>query len=98
MGRTCARPGCNLAAAATYNFDGLARIVWLGPIDEAGRSAGDLCARHADRLRPPLHWELRDQREGAPTRIGLAAEGEGREDRDKALPLITRAFRASKAG
>ena len=98
MARTCSRPVCNLDAAATYNFDGLARIVWLGPLDESGRSAGDLCARHADRLRPPLHWELRDQREGAPTRIGLAAGVEAGDASEPALPLLTRAFRASKAG
>ena len=97
MARTCSRPVCNLPAAATFNFDGLARIVWLGPLDESGtRSAGDLCSRHADRLRPPLHWEMRDVREGAPTRIGLAAGVEARDDTK--LPMITRAFRGAKAG
>ena len=100
MARTCSRPACNLAAAATFNFDGLQRVVWLGPLDEAGpgtRSAGDLCKNHADRLRPPLHWELRDTRSGAPTRIGLAA-GKDRRAPDESLPLLSRAFRAAKAG
>jgi hypothetical protein len=97
MARMCARPACNLPAAATFNFDGLRRVVWLGPLDEADtRSAGDLCRAHADRLRPPLHWELRDAREDAPTRIGLAA-GVKSADESK-LPLLARAFRAAKAG
>jgi hypothetical protein len=98
MARTCARPGCNLPAAATFNFDGLRRVVWLGPLDEADhRSAGDLCRAHGDRLRPPLHWELRDVRQDAPTRIGLAA-GVKSGDPDAKLPLLARAFRAAKAG
>lgn len=98
MVRTCARPGCNLPAAATFNFDGLQRVVWLGPLDEAdSRSAGDLCRAHADRLSPPLHWELRDIRQDAPTRIGLAA-GVKSGDPDAKLPLLARAFRAAKAG
>jgi hypothetical protein len=67
MARKCARPGCNAPAVATFNFDGLRRVVWVGPLDVAvGRSAGDLCRRHADLLRPPLHWEVRDVRP-APT-------------------------------
>jgi hypothetical protein len=67
MARQCARPGCSAPAAATFNFDGLARVVWLGPLTDARTmSAGDLCRRHADRLRPPLHWELRDMRATAP--------------------------------
>jgi hypothetical protein len=61
--RHCARPGCNAAAVATMNFDGLHRIVWLNPLAEAAAySAGDLCRRHADRMTPPRNWELRDVR------------------------------------
>jgi hypothetical protein len=63
MARLCARPGCSAPAAATFNFDGLNRIVWLNPLaDAAAYSAGDLCARHAERLHPPRNWELRDCR------------------------------------
>jgi hypothetical protein len=63
MARLCARPACSAPAAATFNFDGLNRVVWLNPLaDAAAYSAGDLCARHADRLRPPRNWELRDCR------------------------------------
>ena len=65
MDRQCARPTCNAPAVAAFNFDGLRRIVWLNTITEARTTtAGDLCDRHADRLRPPVHWELRDLRSG----------------------------------
>jgi rhodanese-related sulfurtransferase len=63
MARLCARPGCSAPAAAMFNFDGLNRIVWLNSLAEAAAySAGDLCRQHADRLRPPRNWELRDCR------------------------------------
>lgn len=74
MARLCARPGCSAPAAATFNFDGLNRIVWLEPLAEArAHSAGDLCWRHADRLRPPRNWELRDHRRAAPVQHAAAA-------------------------
>jgi len=44
--------------------------VWLNAITEARTTtgtAGDLCERHAARLRPPVHWELRDLRSGTVT-------------------------------
>lgn len=63
MPRLCARPGCSAPATATFTFDGLRRIVWLGPLAEASAySAGDLCRRHAELMKPPRHWELRDVR------------------------------------
>ncbi len=75
MASLCARPGCSAPAAATFNFDGLNRIVWLNPLAEAAAySAGDLCRKHADRLRPPRNWELRDCRPTPPmTRPGAPA-------------------------
>ena len=90
MMRHCSRPGCNAAAAAAFNFDGLRRIVWLNPITETrDRSAGDLCRRHADRLSPPLHWELRDLRKSVAAKpsplVGAAPE----------TRLLARAFRAA---
>ena len=64
----CARPGCSNPAVASFNFDGLARVVWIGPLAEArAHTAGNLCRRHADRLTPPRHWELRDVRPPATT-------------------------------
>ena len=63
MPRLCARPGCSAPASATFTFDGLRRIVWLGPLAEASAySAGDLCRRHAELMKPPRHWEMRDVR------------------------------------
>jgi hypothetical protein len=76
MARTCSRPGCNTPATATFNFDGLRRVVWLTPLGDAeARSAGALCGSHAERFRPPRQWELRDARrvtDGAPS-AGTAA-------------------------
>lgn len=73
MVRQCARPGCSAQAVASFNFDGLERVVWLGPLAHArALSAGDLCRRHADRLRPPLHWELRDTRSASSPNVTTA--------------------------
>ena len=85
--RHCSRPACNAPAAAAFNFDGLRRIVWLNPIsDPRAPTAGDLCAAHADRLHPPVHWELRDLREGR-SRAAIADA--------PTTPLLARAFRAA---
>jgi hypothetical protein len=71
MRRLCARPACSAPAAATFNFDGLNRIVWLNDLEQSPAfSAGDLCRRHAEELRPPRNWELRDRR---PTRVARPA-------------------------
>jgi len=74
MARLCARPSCSAPAAATFNFDGLNRIVWLNDIaDSPIYTAGDLCSRHAERLQPPRNWELRDARAARVTRPAPAA-------------------------
>jgi hypothetical protein len=72
----CARQYCSAVAVARVDFDGEARIVWIDDLGE-GRpaAAGCLCRRHADTLRPPRHWDLRDLRrpatvDGAPTASG----------------------------
>lgn len=66
--RQCARPTCSAPAVAAFNFDGLQRIVWVNTITDArSTTAGDLCEQHAARLRPPVHWELRDLRSGEVT-------------------------------
>jgi hypothetical protein len=62
---------------ARVDFDGEARIVWIDDLG-GGRpaAAGCLCRRHADTLRPPRHWELRDLRAAGGT-VSLAdAEAE----------------------
>ena len=102
MARLCARPGCSAPAAAMSNFDGLNRIVWLNAFtDAAAYSAGDLCARHAERLRPPRNWELRDCRPSpavrqpgatAPSRH-YAPVPEPRRDRIRTVPSPVRVER-----
>jgi uncharacterized protein DUF3499 len=97
MARVCSRPACNNAAVATFNFDGLQRVVWLAPLDEATtRSAGDLCETHAERFRAPRNWELRDTRTNVPS---LASRRD--VPNAPATPMLERAFRgagAAKAG
>jgi hypothetical protein len=101
MMRHCSRPGCNAAAAAAFNFDGLRRIVWLNPITETrDNSAGDLCRRHADRMTPPLHWELRDLRRSKTPKTAKPAPLVGTASGASARPapetrLLARAFRAA---
>jgi hypothetical protein len=88
MTRHCSRPGCNAVADAAFNFDGLRRIVWLNPIGSPREhSAGDLCRAHADRLRPPVHWELRDLRNIDLTKVTPVEA--------PSTPLLARAFRAA---
>jgi len=63
MSRSCARPTCSVAAAATMSYDYDAQIVWIEDLHpEAHPMTHDLCAQHADRSTPPSGWELRDQR------------------------------------
>jgi hypothetical protein len=97
MTRHCARPGCNAVAEAAFNFDGLRRIVWLNPIrTQRDHSAGDLCRTHADRLRPPVHWELRDLRDIDLTKTGTKKAATKRPPaKEPATPLLSRAFRAA---
>ena len=61
--RLCARPGCGTAAAATLRFQPTQREAWLVDLDDnAARTEGDLCARHASGLVLPRGWELHDER------------------------------------
>ncbi|MDP8932375.1 MAG: DUF3499 family protein, partial [Actinomycetota bacterium] len=61
--RTCARPACSAPAAATLAFFYGAREVSLEKLglDEVP-STYDLCATHADRMRPPYGWVMNDRR------------------------------------
>ncbi len=58
----CAR--CGGPAAAVMSFEYAERSVWLDDLDrpvEPGVGYA-LCARHADRITPPLAWTLTDRR------------------------------------
>jgi hypothetical protein len=57
--RLCARPGCGSPAAATLRFQPTQREAWLVELDDdAARTEGDLCARHAAGLVLPRGWQL----------------------------------------
>jgi len=61
--RLCARPGCGTPAAATLRFQPTQREAWLVDLDDnAARTEGDLCARHAASLVLPRGWQLHDER------------------------------------
>jgi hypothetical protein len=68
--RLCARPGCGAPAAATLRFQPTQREAWLVELeDDAARTEGDLCARHAAGLVLPRGWQLHNdlaaQRDGS---------------------------------
>ena len=61
--RLCARPGCGAPAAATLRFQPTQREAWLVDLDDnAARTEGDLCSRHAASLVLPRGWRLHDER------------------------------------
>lgn len=63
MSRSCARPGCGRPAVATLSYAYADGVVWLEVLlPEAHPMVHDLCAVHADGVRVPLGWELRDER------------------------------------
>ncbi len=79
MGKRCARPACEAPATAGYNFDGLARVVWIIPIPEtSNQCAGLLCRRHADAMTPPRSWEMRDMRPALPEHFAPAPSAPSR--------------------
>ena len=52
-------------ATATFTFDAREQTVWLDPPRDGNARAGELCARHANTLRPPQGWRLEDRRQPA---------------------------------
>ena len=70
--RLCARPGCGAPSSAVLTFQYATRTVWLLDPGEIDPSTIDLCARHADRLRPPLGWTAHDRRAAASGAAGTA--------------------------
>jgi hypothetical protein len=70
--RLCARPGCGAPAAATLRFEPTQREAWLVDLDDdAARTEGDLCARHAAGLVLPRGWKLHN---AFTTSLTVAAE------------------------
>jgi hypothetical protein len=64
--RLCARAGCGAPAVATLRFQSTQRRAWLVELDDnAARTQGDLCQRHAAALVLPRGWDLQDERASA---------------------------------
>lgn len=63
VSRSCARPGCGRTARATLTYAYADSIVWLQDLAPEGHPMiHDLCEAHADTVRVPRGWELRDER------------------------------------
>lgn len=73
--RTCAKPGCDRAAVATLGYAYAEGVVWLEDLaPEAHPMVHDMCRMHADTVRVPVGWELRDVRDQGhegPVRLDL---------------------------
>jgi hypothetical protein len=65
VSRSCARPGCGRPAVATLSYRYAESVVWLEDLaPEDHPMVHDLCGQHADGVRVPNGWELRDERRG----------------------------------
>lgn len=63
VSRSCARPGCGDQAVATLSYAYAESLVVLEDLaPEAHPMVHDLCRVHAEGLRVPRGWELRDAR------------------------------------
>ena len=91
-------------ATATFTFDAREQTVWLDPPRDGNARAGELCARHANTLRPPQGWRLEDRRQPAvslpaavPVPVPVVEAPSARLDALLAAdtPLLARAFEAA---
>ena len=59
MRRQCCRPACAEPAVATVTYHYGTQAAWVDPLSaERDPHSYDMCARHAERLRPPQGWAL----------------------------------------
>jgi Protein of unknown function (DUF3499) len=73
MGRLCSRPACAEPAVATVSYHYGEQAAWLDQLTpERDPHAYDMCARHAERLRPPRGWMLDDRRVRSSSPVALA--------------------------
>jgi len=64
VSRKCARPGCGGSAVATLSYAYADGVVWLEDLaPEAHPMVHDMCRMHAESVRVPLGWQLRDHRD-----------------------------------
>lgn len=92
-GRSCSRPGCGTPAAATLVFsygDRTAHLVEL--LEEREPQAYDLCDPHAARTRPPMRWEMVDDRPARPP-----VPDRGWQDEDGTVAVLAAALRGEPA-
>lgn len=61
--RACAKPNCGSEAAATMalRYESK-RVLVVDLLEEPDRNLVDLCDTHASRLKPPLGWDIVDER------------------------------------
>jgi hypothetical protein len=71
MNRQCNRTGCGAPATASLSFAYEEQAAWLVDATEPHPATYGLCAHHADALRVPVGWTLRDER-GAASLLGTA--------------------------
>jgi len=98
----CVRQLCDNDAVALCAIDPPATTVLLVALD-AAVVGSPLCRRHADGLRAPAGWQLRDERDtGEPAQDGStvpeAVAPQAREFEhllDASSPLLSRAFRTA---
>lgn len=68
VARQCSRTGCSEAAEVTLTYQYAHAQVWLDRLaPERDPHAYDLCRRHADRLKAPQGWQVRDRRSPEPS-------------------------------
>jgi hypothetical protein len=68
--RTCAKPSCSVSARTTLTYDYGGQTVWIEGLNpEAHPMRYDLCADHADALKVPRGWVLKDLRTSVPHAI-----------------------------
>ena len=61
--RTCAKPSCSVSASTTLTYDYGGQTVWIDALNsEAHPMRYDLCTDHADALKVPMGWVLKDLR------------------------------------
>jgi hypothetical protein len=93
--RPCARPDCSAPGSASLTFAYPTREAWVGPLDDDPRTQSyDLCARHVERVRPPLGWQLRDERPEDDRRAEAAPTPPTDLGGDRTVAVLAAALRA----
>jgi hypothetical protein len=93
--RPCARPDCSAPGTASLTFAYPTRQAWIGVLaDDPRAQSYDLCARHVARVRPPLGWQLRDERPEDDRRAEAAPTPPTDLGGDRTVAVLAAALRA----